>query len=87
MVTKNPEDIGAFKTPTLRDVGKTAPYMHDGSIATLEEVVEYYDRGGRANPNLDRDLLRLGLPDQDKRDLVTFLRQALNGEGAPLLLH
>lgn len=81
------DERGAFKTPTLRDVGRTAPYMHDGSLATLEEVVDYYDRGGRPNPNLDRDLLRLGLPEEDKRDLVTFLRQALNGESTPLLLH
>ncbi|MFN8066357.1 MAG: cytochrome c peroxidase [Vicinamibacterales bacterium] len=73
-VTGKPEDRGAFKTPTLREVGRTAPYMHDGSLATLEEVVDYYDRGGRPNPNLDRDMQRLDLPDEDKRDLVAFLR-------------
>ena len=49
-ITGRPEDRGAFKTPTLREVGRTSPYMHDGSLATLEEVVDYYDRGGRANP-------------------------------------
>jgi len=46
VVTKKPEDYGAFKTPTLRDIARTAPYMHDGSVKTLEDVVELYDRGG-----------------------------------------
>lgn len=79
-VSGRADERGAFKTPTLRDVGRTSPYMHDGSLATLEEVVDYYDRGGRANPALDRDMHRLGLPDADKRALVAFLRQVLNGE-------
>ncbi len=70
---------GAFKTPTLRDVARTAPYMHDGSMATLDEVIDFYDRGGRPNPFLDRDLQPLGLSDDDKRALVAFL-QALSGE-------
>src|SRR5262249_12917446 len=51
-ITKNPADFGAFKTPTLRDIARTAPYMHDGSLKTLEEVVDYYDKGGIANKNL-----------------------------------
>lgn len=76
-VTGVATDRGAFKTPTLRDVGKTAPYMHDGSLATLEEVVDFYDRGGRANPALDHDMERLDLPDEDKRALVAFLKTAL----------
>lgn len=80
MVTKNPEEIGAFKTPTLREISRTAPYMHDGRFATLEEVVDFYNRGGIANPNLDNNVLPLDLTSEEKRDLVAFLR-ALNGEG------
>jgi cytochrome c peroxidase len=78
-ITARPEDRGAFKTPTLREVARTAPYMHDGSLATLEDVVDYYDRGGRANPNLDPDIHRLDLPDDDKRALVAFLRTLSGG--------
>jgi cytochrome c peroxidase len=73
-VTGDSADLGAFKTPTLREVEHTAPYMHDGSIATLEEVVEFYDRGGIANPRLDRALKPLGLRADQKRALVAFLR-------------
>jgi cytochrome c peroxidase len=65
---------GNFKTPTLREVVRTAPYMHDGSIATLEEVVEYYDRGGNRNPYLDPELQPLHLSIEERRDLVLFLR-------------
>lgn len=78
LVTGRASDVGAFKTPTLREVPLTAPYMHDGSLATLEEVVDFYDRGGHPNPHLD-DLVRaLGLDDADKRALLAFLR-ALRG--------
>jgi cytochrome c peroxidase len=69
---------GGFKTPTLRDVAKSAPYMHDGSIVTLEDVVAFYDRGGRPNPYLDREIHPLHLTDEEKRALVGFLR-ALSG--------
>jgi len=80
-VTKNPRDWGSFKTPPLRDVEHTAPYMHDGSHATLEEVVEYYDRGGIPNKNLYPIMRKpLGMTDQEKQELVSFLK-ALNGEG------
>jgi cytochrome c peroxidase len=65
---------GKFKVPTLREVGRTAPYMHDGSLATLEDVVEYYDRGGNANPRLDEDVRPLQLSAEEKRALVAFLR-------------
>jgi len=65
---------GKFKVPTLRDVARTAPYMHDGSLKTLEDVVDYYDRGGNANPNLDEDLRPLHLTAEEKRDLLAFLR-------------
>lgn len=80
MVTNNPEDRGAFKTPTLREVGRTAPYMHDGRFKTLEEVVEFYDQGGIKNPYLDDQLIPLELTEQEKKDLVAFLK-SLNGEG------
>lgn len=79
VVTGNPADRGAFKTPTLREVAQTAPYMHDGSQSTLEDVVDYYDRGGNANLGLDAILRRIGLSLEDKRALVAFLR-ALSGE-------
>jgi len=82
-------DVGAgegnFKVPTLREIARTAPYMHDGSLKTLEEVIDYYDRGGNANPNLDEDLHPLHLTPQEKSALVKFLR-SLSGdvrEGKP----
>jgi cytochrome c peroxidase len=76
-------DVGAgrgdFKTPTLRDVARTAPYMHDGSVETIEDVVEFYDRGGNSNPALDLELRRLRLTAEEKRTLAAFLR-ALTGD-------
>ena len=77
-VTKRPEDEGAFRTPTLREVSRTAPYMHNGSLPTLEAVVDFYEPGGRANPNLDPDLMPLQLTAADKTALVAFLN-ALDG--------
>src|ERR1051326_3775478 len=79
-VTKDAHDWGAFKTPTLREVANTAPYMHDGSMKTLDEVVEFYDKGGNWNKNLDADMKRLSLTRDQKADLVAFLH-ALSGEG------
>ncbi|MCS7025692.1 MAG: cytochrome-c peroxidase [Bryobacteraceae bacterium] len=79
-VTKNPADWGAFKTPTLREIARTAPYMHDGSLKTLEEVVEFYNQGGVPNKNLDEKIKPLHLTEQEKKDLVAFLK-ALSGEG------
>lgn len=70
---------GRFKTPTLREVARTAPYMHDGSMTTLEEAVDYYDRGGNRNPALDPQLRPLRLGAAEKRALVSFLR-GLTGE-------
>jgi hypothetical protein len=71
-------DVGAghgdFKTPTLRDVARTAPDMHDGSVATIEDVIELYDRGGNPNPSLDLELRTLRLTPEEKRTLATFLR-------------
>ena len=78
VVTKQDADKGAFKTPTLRDVARRAPYMHDGSLATLADVVAYYDRGGVSNPWLSSDIRALGLTAEERADLVEFL-QALTG--------
>ena len=72
------EDRGAFKTPTLRHVADTAPYMHDGTLARLEDVIDYYDRGGNPNPHLDPELRPLRLTAAEKTSLVSFLR-ALSG--------
>jgi cytochrome c peroxidase len=80
VVTKNPQDWGAFKTPTLREIANTAPYMHDGSLKTLEEVVDFYDKGGIPNKNLDERIKPLHLTQQEKADLAAFLK-ALSGEG------
>ena len=77
-VTGKASHQGAFKTPTLREISKTAPYMHDGSIATLEEVIEFYDRGGNPNRNLDENIIPLHLSKADKEALLAFLR-ALSG--------
>jgi cytochrome c peroxidase len=79
IVTKEDKDKGAFKTPTLRDITKTAPYMHDGSVATLEEVIELYVRGGEANEWLDPKMAKLDLSTEDKADLLAFMR-ALDGD-------
>lgn len=73
-ITLNQDDVGLFKVPTLRNVEKTAPYMHDGSIATLEEVVEHYNSGGKSHPNKSSILRQLHLSTQEKQDLVAFLK-------------
>ncbi len=79
-VTKKQEDMGAFKTPTLREVSRTAPYMHDGRFPTLMEVVNHYNRGGVKNPFQDNQIIPLELTEKEKKDLVEMLR-TLNGEG------
>ena len=79
-ISKNPADLGAFKTPTLRDVTKHAPYMHDGSVATLRDVVVLYNKGGNKSPTLDPKIQPLKLTDADIDALVAFM-QALDGEG------
>jgi len=78
-------DRGTFKTPTLREIARTAPYMHDGSVKTLEDVIEHYDKGGVANPQLDEEVFPLKLNDQEKADLVTFLREGLSSESYPMV--
>jgi cytochrome c peroxidase len=69
---------GDFKTPTLREVARTAPYMHDGTLNTLEDVIDFYDRGGRPNPALDPEIRPLRLDTAEKAQLAAFLR-ALSG--------
>jgi cytochrome c peroxidase len=76
---KDDADRGAFKTPTLRDLARTAPYMHDGSEKTLADVVKFYNRGGNPNAALDVDMKPLNLTDQEVENVVAFL-DALNGE-------
>jgi cytochrome c peroxidase len=73
-VTKAEADRGKFKTPTLRGVRLRPPYMHDGSVKTLEDVVDFYTRGGVANPNLDPAVRTLDLTPDERRDLVAFLK-------------
>ncbi len=79
--TKAETDKGKFKTPTLRNLKDTAPYMHDGSQKTLAEVVDFYDRGGEKNAQLDGRIKPLGLTKRERADLVAFL-DALNGDPA-----
>ena len=74
LITRKPEDIGAFRTPTLRDIELTSPYMHNGSEKTLIDVVRFYNRGGNANPNLDQRMRSLNLSDSEMSDLVKFMR-------------
>ncbi len=81
-VTKQERDKGAFKTPTLRSIIETAPYMHDGAFKTLEEVVDFLNKGGGPNSHLSPLMKPLGLKDQEKTDLIAFL-QALTGEEIP----
>ncbi len=73
LVTKKENDIGAFKTPTLRNIGITGPYMHDGSLVTLWDVMDHYNKGGVANPFLDGGMQRLGLTEPEIDDLVAFM--------------
>jgi cytochrome c peroxidase len=78
--TQRSEDIGKFRAPTLRNVALTAPYMHDGSLGTLEEVIDHYAAGGKMDhPNKSRILRPFRLTEGEKRDLVEFLK-SLNDE-------
>jgi cytochrome c peroxidase len=77
--TKLQADKGEFKTPTLRNVALTPPYMHDGSLTTLHDVVDFYAGGGNSNPELDKEMKPLHLTAQDRADLVKFL-ESLTGD-------
>jgi cytochrome c peroxidase len=72
-ITQNPKDRWLYKTPTLRNIRLTAPYMHNGSISSLKEVVEFYNRGGFANENLDPLIKPLQLTDDEINNLTAFL--------------
>lgn len=78
-ITLKDSDVGLFKVPSLRNVGKTAPYMHDGSLATLEDVIEHYNSGGKYHRNKSSILYQMHLTAQEKADLVAFLK-ALSDE-------
>ena len=78
VITNNPADMGGFKTPTVRDAGLRAPYLHDGSEKTLEDLVDLYNLGGRTDdPNLDPLIVPLGLSNAEKKALVSFMKRAL----------
>jgi cytochrome c peroxidase len=86
LIRPGPKMAGAFRTMTLRNIELTAPYMHDGSMKTLEETIDFYFEGGRPNVNISVDMPAPGLPDipkaeqpQAKKDLVEFMK-TLNGE-------
>jgi cytochrome c peroxidase len=80
--TKVESDRGAFRTPTLRNIAQTAPYMHDGSLKTLRAVVDFYAGGGNSNPGLDKDMKPLNLTSRERDDLVAFL-ESLTGDMPP----
>ena len=80
LVTKERKDIGAFKTPTLRDIELTTPYMHNGSEKTLIDVVRFYNRGGNVNANLDERMRPLNLNDEELNQLVEFMRALTSDE-------
>jgi len=84
-VTQNPADRWRYKTPTLRNVALTAPYMHNGAFGTLREVVEFYNRGGVPNPLLDPLIRPLGLTNSEMADLVAFL-ESLTGDNVQTLV-
>ncbi|HSV06976.1 MAG TPA: hypothetical protein VLI07_10705, partial [Candidatus Binatus sp.] len=84
LVTKQANDIGAFKTPGLRNVAVTAPYMHDGSFATLWDVMDHYNKGGTPNPNLDGGMQRLGLTEAEIDDMVAFMQSLTSPRFAEL---
>ena len=83
-VTLDPADSWAYRTPTLRNVALTSPYMHDGSLATLEEVVDFFDHGGIDNPQKSAHLKPLGLTMVEKKGLVSFLT-SLTGDNVQKL--
>ena len=84
-ITDDPADLYRFRTPTLRNIALTAPYMHDGSLASLMDVVRFYDTGGHPNPGLDEEMRPLGLTSGEMKALVAFLA-ALTGDNVKLLI-
>ena len=84
-VTQNPQDRWKYKTPTLRNITLTPPYMHDGSIGDLKNVIEFYNKGGIQNENLDPLIRPLGLSKNEKDNLLEFLK-TLEGENVEQLI-
>ena len=84
-VTQDPADRWRYKTPTLRNVALTAPYMHNGVFGTLKDVVSFYNKGGIPNPGLDPSIRPLGLTDDEMADIVAFL-QSLTGDNVETLV-
>ena len=78
-MTQDPDDRWKYRTPTLRNVALTAPYMHNGSLPTLDAVVAFYDAGGVPNEVLDALIRPLGLSTAERADLVAFLRSLTGG--------
>jgi cytochrome c peroxidase len=83
VISKAEGERGAFKTPTLREIAKSGPYMHDGSLKTIEEVIAHYVKGGTQNPQLDEELYPLKLSPEETSDLVTFLKEGLSSSSYP----
>ena len=84
-VTQNPQDRWKYKTPSLRNISLTAPYMHNGSLETLQQVVEFYNRGGIPNENLDPLIKPLNLTAQEMDELTAFLK-SLTGDNVKELV-
>ncbi|MBW1861765.1 MAG: cytochrome-c peroxidase, partial [Deltaproteobacteria bacterium] len=84
VVSMKTSDIGAFKTPTLRNIAVTGPYMHDGSMETLEEVMELYNQGGEKNPFLG-SILKLDLTEEEIGDVIEFLQSLTSPEYMDLM--
>jgi len=84
-ITRDPADRWKYRTPSLRNIALTAPYMHDGSLGSLQEVVAFYNAGGIVNPNLDPLLKPLGLPQSAQEDLLAFL-ESLTGDNVDIIV-
>jgi cytochrome c peroxidase len=84
-VTNDPKDTGAFKTPTLRNIAQSAPYMHDGSLKTLKDVVDFYIGAGNSNPHRDPDVKELDHLTRAERDALVVFMESLTGETPPNL--
>ena len=82
-VTNQEGDRGRFKTPPLRDIHTSAPFMHDGSVKTLKEVVEFYNKGGIKNPQLDEEMKPLKLTEEEIADIVIFMKEGLKSKNYP----
>ncbi|MEE9355831.1 MAG: cytochrome c peroxidase [Methylococcaceae bacterium] len=86
-ITQDPSDLGRFKTSTLRNIALTAPYMHDGSLARLKDVIELYNRGGDTKAALDGGIRPLNLTEQEKRDLIAFLESLTSDRFNPVAIN